>query len=74
MLDFLRRQAIPLLFVSLIVFPLLTRYITTVLFYRRAKSKSKNKTPPVIPYYAPAFYHALNLAYLGPQRCLAQIM
>jgi hypothetical protein len=72
--DLLYRRYIFFGILALIIFPFLTYYITTLLFYRRARSLAKNKVPPTIPYFAPGLFHAFSLASFGPQKYLAELM
>ncbi|CBX98775.1 similar to putative cytochrome P450 [Plenodomus lingam JN3] len=64
-----------LLFLScLILFPFLTYYISTLLFYRQVNSKASRKTPPTIPYLFAGIFHAFSLAYEGPQKYFATLL
>lgn len=67
-------QQTVLIFSGLIIFPFLTCYIATILFYRKARSTARGKIPPSIPYYVPGIFHAFGLASIGPQKYFAQIM
>lgn len=63
-----------LILVGLIVFPFITYYVSTILFYRQANSKVAGKNPPVVPYLVPGAFHAFSLAYDGPQKYFAALM
>ncbi|KAH9866193.1 hypothetical protein J1614_008758 [Plenodomus biglobosus] len=64
-----------LLFLScLILFPFLTYYVSTLLFYRQVNSKARGKTPPTVPYLFSGVFHAFSLAYEGPQKYFAALL
>ncbi|KAF2029216.1 putative cytochrome-like protein P450 [Setomelanomma holmii] len=67
-------QTILLGLIILIVSPFLTLYLTTSLFYRRARSTAPRKSPPTVPYYVPGVFHAFSLATTGPQEYLAKLL
>ncbi|KAF2851767.1 putative cytochrome-like protein P450 [Plenodomus tracheiphilus IPT5] len=59
---------------SFILFPFLTYYVSTLLFYRQVNSKASRKTPPIVPYLFPGIFHAFSLAYEGPQKYFASLL
>jgi hypothetical protein len=63
-----------LLVASLIVFPFLTYYATSSLFFRRANDKSGGKEPPTIPYFIPGVFNTAGFAQLGARKYFAELM
>jgi hypothetical protein len=72
--DLLRRRYMLLGFLTLIISPFITYYITTSLFYRRARSPASKKVPPTVPYFAPGLFHAFSLASFGPPKYFAELV
>ncbi|KAF2648308.1 cytochrome P450 [Lophiostoma macrostomum CBS 122681] len=54
------------LVIFLILAPFLIQYLSTTFFYRRARSISKSKTPPTLPYSIPGIFHVFGLLRHGP--------
>lgn len=73
-MKFFSRQTVALTSFGLVLGPLLVFYITTLLFWRRTRSKVRSKTPPTIPYFVPGIYHAFGLATTGPEKYFAQVL
>ncbi|KAH8722568.1 cytochrome P450 [Phaeosphaeriaceae sp. PMI808] len=70
----LRRQNVVLAIVALVISPFLTFFLTTLLFYRKARSNASAKVPPTAPYFLPGIFHAFGMAFMGPQLYFAQLM
>lgn len=60
--------------VVLIISPFLTYYLTTLVFYRRSRSKELGKYPPTIPFYLIGIFHTFSLMTAGPQQYFAQLL
>jgi hypothetical protein len=63
-----------LLAVAVIVFPALTYYLTTALFFKSSKNAATGKTPPTIPYLIPGVFHTFSIAAEGPQKYFARLL
>jgi hypothetical protein len=72
--DLLHRQAILFGILTTIISPFLTYYITTSLFYKKARSSATKKAPPTVPYCVPGIFHAFSLASIGPQKYFAWLV
>ncbi|KAF9692788.1 hypothetical protein EKO04_009166 [Ascochyta lentis] len=59
---------------SLVIFPFLTYYATSSLFFRRADSTTFGKKPPTIPYFVPGLFHASGFAQLGARKYFAELI
>ncbi|KAF2686921.1 cytochrome P450 [Lentithecium fluviatile CBS 122367] len=56
-----QRQRVPLAISLLVIFPILTYYLSTTLFFRKINRKGSKKAPPTVPYWIPGVYHAVGL-------------
>ncbi|KAF1359708.1 cytochrome P450 [Lizonia empirigonia] len=57
-----------------VVFPFLTYYATSTLFFRKVNSTSVAKRPPTIPYFIPGLFHAASFAQLGARKYFAELI
>ncbi|UPX17443.1 uncharacterized protein EKO05_0007796 [Ascochyta rabiei] len=63
-----------LILASLVIFPFLTYYATSSLFFRRSNSTAAGKKPPTIPYFVPGLFHAVGFAQLGARKYFAELI
>ncbi|KAF2628478.1 cytochrome P450 [Macroventuria anomochaeta] len=59
---------------SIIIFPFLTYYATSSLFFRRANNNSTGKAPPTIPYFIPGLFHAVSFTQSGARKYFAELI
>ncbi|KAH7132575.1 putative cytochrome-like protein P450 [Dendryphion nanum] len=64
-LGFIADHPLLLIFVTIILLPFITNYLSTSSFYRRANNKTPNKQPPVIPYWIPGIFHGFGVFTQG---------